>query len=86
MSDLYDAGQSPVRVAHRHLSENDWLYRVCLIVAPMALVGAVTTGMILVFSSAPAPLPPRCCSHPTARAGDTGSTATPVTTVADRQP
>jgi TPR repeat protein len=58
MSDLYDAGQSPLRVAHRHLSENDWLYRVCLIVAPMALVGAVTTGMILVFWSARPSLPP----------------------------
>jgi TPR repeat protein len=58
MSDLYDGDQSPLRVAHRHLSENDWLYRICLIAAPIALIGAMITGTILVFWSASPPLPP----------------------------
>jgi len=58
VSDLYDANQSPLRVAHRHLTENDWLYRICLIAAPIALVGAITTGTLSIFWSTPAPLPP----------------------------
>src|SRR5580692_3983118 len=58
MSDLYDAGQSPLRVAHRHLSEHDWLYRICVIAAPLALVGAITTGTLSIVWSGPAPLPP----------------------------
>jgi len=58
VSDLYDADQSPLRVAHRHLSDNDWLYRICRVAAPIALVGAITAGTISAFWSAPAPLPP----------------------------
>lgn len=58
MSDLYDANQSRLRVAHRHLFENDRLYRISLVAAPIALVVAVTAGTLsIVWHPAP-PLPP----------------------------
>jgi TPR repeat protein len=58
VSDLYDANQSRLRVAHRHLSENDRLYRISLVAAPVALVVALTAGTLsLVWRPAP-PLPP----------------------------
>jgi TPR repeat protein len=58
MSDLYDANQSRLRVAHRHLSENDRLYRISLAAAPIALVLALTAGTLSIVWKPSAPLPP----------------------------
>ena len=44
MSDLYDAGASPLKVVHRHLTETDPPYRVSLLIAPIALAIAVIAG------------------------------------------
>ena len=53
MSGLYDAGESPLMVAHRHLAETDLLYRVTLLIAPIALAVAVIAGAAcLVWPSA----------------------------------
>jgi TPR repeat protein len=58
VSDLYDANQSRLRVAHRHLSENDRLYRISLVAAPIALVVAVTAGTLSIAWRPAPPLPP----------------------------
>jgi TPR repeat protein len=58
VSDLYDPNQSRLRVAHRHLSENDRLYRISLVVAPIALVMVLTTGTLTFLWHTAAPLPP----------------------------
>ena len=58
MSDLYDPNQSRLRVAHRYLSESDPLYRISLVVAPIALVMALTTGTLTFLLHTAAPLPP----------------------------
>lgn len=60
MSDLYDAGESPLRVAHRHLTGTDPLYRASLLIAPIALAVAVIAGAAcLVWPSIGIPpLPP----------------------------
>ena len=58
MSDLYDPNQSRLRVAHRHLSENDRLYWISLVAAPIALVVALTTGTLSILWHTAAPLPP----------------------------
>jgi uncharacterized protein len=59
LSDLYDAGESPIKVAHRHLTETDPLYRVSVLIAPIALAVAVIAGAAcLVWPSPSPPLPP----------------------------
>jgi Sel1 repeat len=73
LSDLYDAGESPLRVAHRHLTGTDPLYRVSLLVAPIALAVALIAGAAcLIWPSADAtaqappavPAPPPSPSAP----------------------
>jgi hypothetical protein len=59
LSDLYGAGESPLKVAHRHLTETDPLYRVSLLIAPIALAVAVVAGAAcLVWPSASPDIPP----------------------------
>lgn len=58
MSDLYDANQSRLRVVHRYLSENDRLYRISLVAAPIALVAALIAGTLSLVWPPLAPLPP----------------------------
>jgi TPR repeat protein len=58
MSDLFDATQSPVKVAHRYLLENDRLYRAGLIAAPSLLTIAAAATIATFVLAPPAPLPP----------------------------
>jgi uncharacterized protein len=58
VSDLYDPNQSRLRVAHRHLSENDRLYRISVVAAPVALIVALTAGTVSIVWHPSVPLPP----------------------------
>jgi hypothetical protein len=72
LSDLYDAGESPLKVVHRHLTATEPLYRVSLLIAPIALAVAVIAGAgCLVWPSVDAtaqapPAVPAAPSSPTA--------------------
>jgi TPR repeat protein len=74
LSDLYDAGESPLGVAHRHLTGADPFYRISLLIAPIALAVAVIAGAgYLVWPSADAtaqapPAVPAAPSSPAAPA------------------
>jgi TPR repeat protein len=58
LSDLFDGSQSPVKVAHRYLLENDRLYRAGLTAAPISLTIAVAATIAIFVLAPPAPLPP----------------------------
>jgi len=57
VSDLFDGGQSPLKVAHRYLAKNDRLYRAGLMVAPVSLTIAVAAAIAIFVLASPAPLP-----------------------------
>lgn len=59
MSNVYNAGQSPLSVAHKHLTETDPPYRVGVVVAPIAMVVALVAATISFASPSLSPLPPR---------------------------
>jgi TPR repeat protein len=44
LSDLYEAGQSPLKVVHCHLTKTDPLYRISLLIAAITLAVAVIGG------------------------------------------
>jgi TPR repeat protein len=71
LSDLYDPGASPLKVVHRHLTETDPLYRISLLIAPIALAVAVIAGAgCLVWPSAddPTQAPPAVPAAPSSPA------------------
>jgi TPR repeat protein len=58
VSDLYDAGQSPLRAAHKYLVARDPLYRVALAAAPIALAVALLAATVSAIWTPATPLPP----------------------------
>jgi hypothetical protein len=58
VSDLVDGNRSPLRVAHRYLFDSDRLYRLGVIIAPIALGIAAVAGSIHLFWPSVSPLPP----------------------------
>jgi TPR repeat protein len=58
VSDLFDGGQSRVKVAHRYLAENNRLYRAGMMAAPVSLTIAVAAAIAMFVLAPSAPLPP----------------------------
>jgi TPR repeat protein len=58
VSDLVDGSQSRLRATHRYLAENDRLYRVGMMAAPVSLTIAVAAAVAMFVLAPPAPLPP----------------------------
>jgi TPR repeat protein len=66
VSDLYDAGQSPLRAAHKYLVERDPLYRVALAAAPLAFAVALLAATVSAVWTPATPLPPPAVPAPPA--------------------
>ena len=68
VSDLYDADASRLRITHRYLVATSAVYRIGLVVAPIALVVALVAGVLLPLWPAPPTLPPPAVPAPTTAA------------------
>lgn len=84
MSDLYDAGQSPLRAAHKYLVARDPLYRVALAAAPIALAVALLAATVSAIWTPATPLPPPAVPAPAAPPQAPASPAAPPQAPAPR--